>query len=199
MTTSIRVSLLLWACALLPFAACRSEQGPSGPPEPLPWGTLSQNRLTVNATVEKIDLPSRRVTLRLPDGSARTITVSEEVRNLPQVKPGDQVRAQYFESVAFEVKPAGSDSPGVSVSSGGSRAEPGQMPAGVAASVTTVTTTITGIDKANGTVTLTGPEGESVTVKVQNPANLDRVTTGDLVDITYTEAVGISVERVTTP
>jgi hypothetical protein len=70
------------------------------------------------------------------------------------------------------------------------------MPGGVAASVTTVTTTITGIDKQNGTVTLTGPDGESVTVKVQNPANLERVTTGDLVDITYKEAVAISVERV---
>ena len=56
--------------------------------------------------------------------------------------------------------------------------------------------TITGIDKKKGTVTLTGPEGESFDVKVLNPANLDRVDEGDLVDITYTEAMAVSVERV---
>jgi Cu/Ag efflux protein CusF len=193
MTQSIRLCVAVCACALISLVACTSEQGP---PQPLPSGTLSENKLTVTATVEKIDLKTRRVTLRLPDGKAQTITVSEEVRNLPQVKPGDQVTAQFYESVAFEVKPAGSETPGVAVSSGGTRAEPGQMPGGVAAQVTTVTTTITGIDKQNGTVTLTGPDGESVTVKVQNPANLERVTTGDLVDITYKEAVAISVERV---
>lgn len=193
MTTSIRASLLVCAGALLSPAACMTEQGP---PQPLPSGTVSENRLTVTATVEKLDLETRRVTLRLPDGSARTITASQEVRNLPQVKPGDQVTAQYLESIAFEVKPAGTATPGVDVSSGGARAEPGQMPAGVAATMTTVTTTITGIDRKNGTVTLTGPDGESTTVKVKNPAHLDRVTTGDLVDITFTEAVAISVERV---
>jgi hypothetical protein len=31
---------------------------------------------------------------------------------------------------------------------------------------------------------------------VRNPANLDRVDEGDLVDITYTEAMAVSVERV---
>jgi hypothetical protein len=82
------------------------------------------------------------------------------------------------------------------VASGGDRAELGAMPAAIGAQAVTVTTTITGIDKRKGTVTLTGPDGESFDVKVRNPANLDRVDEGDLVDITYTEALAVSVERV---
>ncbi len=55
--------------------------------------------------------------------------------------------------------------------------------------------TITGIDRASERVTLTGPGGESTTVKARDPRNLDKIKVGDPVVITYTEAVGISVER----
>jgi hypothetical protein len=45
-------------------------------------------------------------------------------------------------------------------------------------------------------VTLRGPEGDTETVKARDPANLDRVAVGDLVDITYTEAVAVEVKSV---
>jgi hypothetical protein len=44
-------------------------------------------------------------------------------------------------------------------------------------------------------VTLTGPGGGSQTIKARDPANLKKVQVGDLVDITYTEAVAISVTQ----
>jgi Cu/Ag efflux protein CusF len=188
--SSTRVIRLVSASALLALAACKSQSGP------LPSGMLAENIVTVTAKVEKIDQKTRHLTLGLPDGRSQTIVVPEEVRNLPQVKKGDQVAARYYESVAFEVKPAGSGEPGVAVASGGKRAELGQMPAAVGAQTTTVTTTITAIDRKAGTVTLTDPDGDATTVKVRNPANLDLIKRGDLVDITYTQAVAISVERV---
>ncbi len=48
--------------------------------------------------------------------------------------------------------------------------------------------------KDAGTVTLRGPDGGTTTIKARNPDNLNRVAVGDLVDITYTEALAISVE-----
>src|SRR5512147_3043784 len=106
MSMAIRViRRLVSAGALFALAACQSQSGPSGP---LPSGTLAENIVTVTATVEKIDQKTRHVTLGLPDGRSQTIVVPEEVRNLPQVRKGDQVAARYYESVAFEVKPAGS-------------------------------------------------------------------------------------------
>jgi hypothetical protein len=53
----------------------------------------------------------------------------------------------------------------------------------------------TAIDKKRQTVTLEGPEGGKVTLKVQDPANLERAQVGHLVEATYREAVSISVEK----
>jgi hypothetical protein len=95
--------------------------------------------------------------------------------------------------VSFQAKKSGEATTGTAVAGEIARAKPGERPGVAGARVTTVTTTITGIDKPAGTVTLQDAEGESVTVKARNPANLERVAVGDLVEITLTEAVGISV------
>jgi hypothetical protein len=60
--------------------------------------------------------------------------------------------------------------------------------------VTTITATIAAIDKVAGTVTLRGLDGEDTTIKARNRDNLDHVAVGDLVDITCTEALAVSVE-----
>jgi hypothetical protein len=117
------------------------------------------------------------------------------VRNLPQVKVGDEVTASYYESLAYEVKKPGTATPGATVAEETGRAKPGEKPAGAGARVTTLVATITGIDKAAGTVTLQGPTGKATTVKARDPRNLDRVTVGDLVEITYTEAVAVTVDK----
>jgi hypothetical protein len=44
-------------------------------------------------------------------------------------------------------------------------------------------------------VTLKWLNGNTETVKVQDPKNLEKVRVGDQVVITYTEAVAISVEK----
>jgi len=69
------------------------------------------------------------------------------------------------------------------------------MPGASAAQRVRFTATIEAIDMARGTVTLKGPQGNSQTIKARNPANLKKVKVGDLVDITYTEAVAIKVDR----
>ena len=43
-------------------------------------------------------------------------------------------------------------------------------------------------------MTLKAPDGTLTTIKARNPANLDKVAVGDLVEITYTEALAIGVE-----
>lgn len=192
MRTSIMVVGM--GCALIVSLAACAEKQDAARTAPLPSGTLAEGTASMTATVQKVDLKTRRVTLVGADGTPQTITVPEGVRNLPQVKKGDVVVATFQESLAYEVRKKGTTEPGVAVASGGARAEPGQRPAGVGATAVTITATITGIDKRNGTVTITAPDGESTTVKAKNPANLDLIRTGDLVDITYTEAVAIAVE-----
>jgi len=77
--------------AALVLAACAAP-----PPKPASRENLVQR----TATVESIDQASRLVTLRGEDGHATTLLVSEEVRNLPQVKTGDKVTVSYYEALA---------------------------------------------------------------------------------------------------
>ena len=160
-----------------------------------PTGVVREREAVMTATVVAVDLQNRYVTLKGADGEVRDIKVGEEAVNLPQVKVGDLVTVKFYESIAVEVI-----KPGTAVGAGEKtaivRAKPGEMPGGMAARQVSVTATIMAIDKQKSTMTLKGPEGKLVNVKVQDPANLEKVKVGDELMITYTEALAISVEHV---
>ena len=73
--------------------------------------------------------------------------------------------------------------------------KPGETPAGAVGQEVTVTATITAIDKKAETVTIKGPKGNTETVKAQDPKNLDRVKVGDMVEITYAQALAVSLDK----
>ena len=160
-----------------------------------PPKVVKEMEAVMTATVVAIDLQTRIVTLKGEDGEVRDIKVGEEAVNLPQVKVGDLVTVKFYESIAVEVI-----KPGTAMGAGEKtavvRAKPGEMPAGMVARQVSVTATITAIDKQKSTMTLKGPEGKLAVVKVQDPANLEKVKVGDELMITYTEALAISVEHV---
>jgi hypothetical protein len=160
-----------------------------------PAGSV-ENVVEARATVTAVDPVQRRITLQEPQGDELEIEVTDAVKNLDQIQPGDEVVISYTEALAWNVKPAGQGAPGVTAAADASTAEPGEKPSATAGRSVTVTTTITAIDVAQGTVTLTGPGGESRTIKARDPANLNKVNVGDLVDITYTEALALDVRRV---
>jgi Cu/Ag efflux protein CusF len=183
---SVRFFATMIAAAAL-LSACAATQKPSGRME-----DVSEARATVTA----VDAAQRRVTLKEADGDELDVQVTDAVRNLDQIKPGDEVFITYTEALAWQVKRAGEGEPGVSTDATMSRAEAGEKPAGTVGRSVTVTATITAIDLAKGTVTITGPGGESRTIKARSTANLRKVQVGDLVDITYSEAVALAVRPV---
>ena len=197
---------MIGLCVALAAMGCAGGDTQAPPPapstaataasQPLPSGTIGANLVTATARVKAIDQQTRRVTLERADGSEVTLYADDTVRNLSQVKVGDEVTASFYESLAYEVKKPGTATPGVTVAEEAARAKPGEQPAGAGARVTTIVATIAGIDKAAGTVTLRkGPTGRAMTIKARDPRNLERVAVGDLVEITYTEAVAVSVEK----
>jgi hypothetical protein len=116
------------------------------------------------------------------------------VVNLPQVRVGDKVAVDYYESFAVRMAKPGEVRDEVKGMVG--LAKPGEKPGYVEAAETTVTAAILDIDKTRETVALKGPDGDVVAVKVANPANLDKVKVGDTIVITYTEALAIAVRTV---
>src|SRR5262245_51282004 len=112
-STRKRRGFILGLCAALTVASSASggdkavPAPAAGAAKPLPSGTVGENMVTATATVKKLDLQSRMVTLERADGSRVTFRVHDDVRNLPQVKVGDEVTATYYESLAFAVRRPG--------------------------------------------------------------------------------------------
>jgi hypothetical protein len=184
--------LLVLSIAAVGFAAEPAGKSPAKA-EPPSWATTSLTEKT--ATVEAVDQSTRMVTLKGPEGKSVTFKASDEVRNLAQVKVGDTVKFAYYESLAVRVLKAGEAFPTAGESAAMARAKPGEKPAGVVGTETTVNATITAIDKKAKTATLKGEDGKSVTVKPLRPEKLDEVKVGDRLVITYTEAVAVKVEK----
>ena len=197
MIRSQRRSVVLLVVSAAICGCAPAPKAPASPmaaaPAPYLTGTVGANLVTITARVKELDHVTRVIALEQP-GRLLRFRVDGSVHNLPQVNVGDEVTVTYYESLAYAVRKAGDAQPDAAVTEQFQRAAPGEKPAGSAARVTTITATITGIDKAAGTVTLQNPDGDLMTVKARYPENLEKVAVGDHVDITYSEALAISVE-----
>jgi len=153
--------------------------------------------VTVTASVEAIDYDKREVTLKGPLGNKVTFTVDQRVKRLNEVKVGDLVQADYYVSIAAEVRPPKAEegrNPIVLVDAAG-KAPPGTSPAAGGLRRFKVVTTIEGLDRPTKTVTVKGPMGNYLTARVADPSRLTQVRIGDHVVVTYTEALAISLEK----
>jgi Cu/Ag efflux protein CusF len=191
------VALLMVALAL-PAAAQGTGTAPAPaakPASPAPAMPKGQEAavVTLRGTVEAVDKEKQTVTIK---GPKRTLTIRvQDPKKLEAIKVGDPVVGKYYEAIAFEVKKPGTATPGVTAQQAVGTSQPGQTPAGAVGEQVTITATITAIDKKAQTVTIKGPDGTTETVKARNPKNLDAVKVGDLVEITYTRALAIALDK----
>jgi len=159
---------------------------------------LKREESTLNATVVSVDQETRQVVLKGPKGNEETIKAGPEIKNLDQLHAGDTVTAKYERAVALELLPADSAERGVEYQSGMKTAEKGATPGGTADQSVSVTSKLTAVDLKNHTVTLTGEDGKSRVIEVKDPkrqAKMKELKVGQMVRITYVEALAISVSK----
>lgn len=156
--------------------------------------SATMDAVRVTAVVEAIDLKNRIVTLKGPAGNVFSVVVDESVKNLPQVKVGDQLVVRYFEALVADFQ-KGDGIRSATVWEDAAKAKPGAKPGMAAAGRVTMVTNIWAIDAARGTVLVRGPLGHFTEVKLKDKAMLTGVKVGDQMKITYTEALAIGIER----
>ena len=196
MKTTISSSLFLGGVlgTILALNAPAQETKPSAP------APLSAERtilLTVTAKVEAIDPAKREVTLKGPLGNVVTFVVDERVKRLNEVKVGDEVTADYYVSLAGELRAPTEDEKKtpLTVLAGGARAPKGATPAGGVLRAFKVVATVVGLDLPTQSVTLQGPLGNTGTIRAENVENLKQLRLGDTIVVTYTEALAISLQK----
>ena len=157
-------------------------------------GEVSQ-LVSLTAEVVKIKAGKREVTLQLPDGSKKKVVVGKEAYNFDQIKVGDRVNIDLAESVALFVDTLPTD-PGASSAAVLARAPKGQKPEGVMVSYEDATATVTDIDYQKRSISLLGPDGDTLSMNVPADAapNFDKIKKGDTVVVRYTATLALKVE-----
>ena len=151
--------------------------------------------VVITAEVVAIDRVDRVVTLLGPEGNVVDIEVGHAARNFDQVEIGDQLKVEYYESVALYIGKKG-EKPDAAAGMITARSAKGEKPAGVAVEAVDVSATIAAIDKKKRTVTLEMPDGRKVNTKVDKSVKaFETLKKGDSVHARYTEAIAISVEK----
>lgn len=158
-----------------------------------PGKVAAAETVKVTAGVVAIDKATRTVTLKTASGKTLDVVAGEEIKNFDQIKVGDQLVVQYAQALTLEVKKGGGVRE-ITQDSGAAKAKPGDKPAGAVARTVTIIADVIAVDPKNMTITVKGPRGRVVDLKVNNPDHFKVVKKGDQIEAVYVEAVAISVE-----
>ena len=182
---------VILAAAAFP-AGAQQPSGAMAVKESEPGKVTLADAIQVVATVQAIDKAKRLVTLKGPEGQNFVVQAGPAVKNFDQIKVGDQVTAQYQESLTLELKKT-KGKLDATEKAGAVRAAPGERPAGAVGRQVRVLADVVNVDQANSFISLKGPKGRVVDVKVRNPDHFKVVKVGDQVEAVYTEAMAIAV------
>ena len=156
-----------------------------------PGKAAVETTASITATVVAIDKTTRTVTLK---GAQRTVDVvaGDAVKNFDQIKVGDRLVVKYVEALTLELKkakgPADAKAEVAAV-----RAAPGARPAGAVGREVTILADVVGVDEKKSVISLKGPRGNIVDLKVHNQDHFKVVRKGDQVEVVYTEALALAV------
>jgi len=153
----------------------------------------------ISAQVVAIDKGTRTLTLKGPKGNVVDIVAGEQVKNFDQIKLGDLVVARYAQALTLELRKTRVASGDAVVKEEAAKAKAGERPAVAGARSVTLLADVVAVDPKASTITLKGPKGNEVTLDVRNPEQFKVVKKGDQVEVTYTEALALSVELAPKP
>jgi hypothetical protein len=154
--------------------------------------TVTGEQSTITATVEAIDHGNRTVSLKGPKGNYVTIDVPANVARFDSIKVGDKLTATYYENIVLNVLKPG-EAPKDTAQAAVTRSD-STKPGATAAKQRTITAEITAIDMKVPSISFKGPNGWAYSSKVQDKDALSKVKVGDKVDITWTEALLVSMD-----
>ena len=153
--------------------------------------TLVGESVSMTVTIEAIEPSTRTLTVKDDKGIYETIQAPPEVKRFSELKVGDRITARYYTNVVIRMKSPG-EAP-VDVDSAALTRSEG-TPGVTAAAQRTITVAVTAMDPTTSSVTVKGPNGYVYNRKVADKKAYAQLKVGDQLDMTWTEAVLLSVD-----
>jgi hypothetical protein len=178
------------ACSHEPAAPKSAAQAPAPAQQAAQTpGATAATLASASAKVQKIDKAKGLVTLKGPEGRTLDVKAGPDV-DLNKLHVGDRVTATFYDEVAVGIGKASTGAPKLTSTT--------VRRGGVTASQATVTARVLSVDPSNDTVVIRGPLGGEHTLLVQDPglqARLKQIKPGESFDVTYTQAVAVTIDR----
>jgi len=190
MTNTIQASLLALMAIALPMAAQAEHHEEEE-------ATGRGVAVSMEAVVTEINLETRQVTLKGPQGNSVTLTARENVVKLEDVNVGDTLVATYMAAIEGELREPTEEelaNPWVVVEEGG-MSEEGAEPGIGAARIIRAVCTIEGLNRELGAVTIKDPNGKLHLIGGVEPEKMEGVTLGQTIVIVYAEALALTLEQ----
>lgn len=153
---------------------------------------------TMQGTVTAINPNTREITLMGSQGELNTITAGEEVERFNEIAVGDVVvfdlytymRAEFREPTAEEIA-----EPVVIIAEAG-KATMEDAPAGAIGAMVKAVVTIEILNRVFMQATVKGPGGNYLTIQMEDEDLIQKLHIGQVVILTYAEAMAVSLEKV---
>ncbi len=195
MTVKSTLAFVMFA-TVLAAPALAQQPGATGAAAVIsePGKATAARTVEVSAQVVGIDKATRTLTLKGSKGEVVDVVASDEVKRFDEIKVGDSIVARYIEALTLELKKTRVAAGDVKVREELARSKPGEQPAGLGARQISAIADVVAVDPAKSTITIKGPSGNLTTLNVQNPDQFKVVKKGDQIEVTYTQALALSLE-----
>jgi hypothetical protein len=160
-------------------------------------GTIRAVAVSMEAEVVAIDLETREVSLKRPDGDIVTLHSPEKVVKLEDISVGDRVVTTYIAALEGEVREPTAEElaePWLVIEEAGVSKD-GQPAAIGAARIIRAVCTIEGMNRELGVVTIKDPRGKLHLIGDVEPEKMEGVTLGQTIVMVYSEAMALTLEK----
>lgn len=154
--------------------------------------TTKAGNISKTATITAINHTTRVVTLKDQQGNLEDVQCGPEIKRFAELKVGDTVTFAYHAAVVYQIVKPGEKTAaaaGASVVRG-----QGVKPSGAVTQQVKATVTVEAVDPAAPSITVRTADGHKMTAQVEDKKSLEGVKAGDKIEVTFTEALMVTVD-----
>lgn len=186
------LNTLLFSIMILLTVNSFSQENSENRPPKEKW-----NLVTAEGHVTAVNKESKEVTVMGPKGNLLTLEVGDGVERFDEIKVNDLITFEYYRYMKAEFREPTTEEleePFMLVAEGG-KAPKDMDPAAILGAVVKAVVTVEVINRPEMIVTVKGPRGNYVSIPVEDKALIEQLHVGEVVVLTYAEAVALSLQK----
>ena len=156
------------------------------------------DQVSMQGTVTEINAETREITLMGSDGGLVTMTAGEDVERFDEIAVDDVIKFEYYTYIKAEFREPTAEEVAepVQIVAEAGKAPEGVDPAAAVGAVLKAVVTIEALNRPFMVATVSGPNGNYVSIPMEDEELMKELHIGEVLILTYAEAMAIGLEKV---